>query len=563
MRHQGIQVMGQDLPINCSVYALTSGTIIFQDFLNHSAYGNLSSFLPAYYITNCSTKLLAQYLSSFDINLTSQIVVESESSIYNQSGNGDTFVALLFTISGVCISSWMLTLLLYLSPKQKQKPILTHIATISFSIVSTILMTRLTEISSYQYYRDQLELVSLQSYIYTDNAYRVTAILSQLCIQMAWLQIVLFITRPRLKWPVFIVGSALIVAKTVVNIIYEVKYETKDAFLHFQIQGAAGTWRIVNVIIMLVMIGGFAVSLIYYTIIDKNPRKVSYSRRLLPLAAFNWVIFTIHIILNLFSVSLFRTRWQINTWLRLIPYFFDIVILTTVWEWIFNIAVLEKRFELVGILGRRISVDDVTSFDSKSKPTRSYAIYEEGANIFNMLRNLFKRGPIVLKDESAMQTLAMSTTTTKNQSLSSNSEQPFGENDQTTNILTTRPSPSPHTTPTEPHDIGIAETTPIPPNGHHGVHVVDANSLGESYDEEYIDYDWNDDDDDEDDEDGLDGNVNATPNPVDTANPSERPSSGSNDGPVESCSHQVPDDPPPFHVHPGFNIDDYWDDTKH
>jgi hypothetical protein len=291
---------------------------------------------------------------------------------------------------------------------------------------------------------------------------------------------------------------------------------------------------------------------------------VSYSRRLLPLAAFNWVVFTIHIILNLFSISLFRTRWQINTWLRLIPYFFDIVILTTVWEWIFNIAVLEKRFELVGILGRRISVDDVTSFDSKSKPTRSYAIYEEGANIFNTICQLFKRGPIVLKDKSAMQTLAVSTTTTKNHSVSSNSEeQPFGESDQNITIAPSQSQPSPHTESTEQHNVVMVETTPIPPNEHHGVQVMDVNTLGESYEEEYVDYDWNDDEDDDgDDDNDNDINDNTTSNPSETIIPSERPRSGNNNEPVESCSHQVSDDPPPFHVHPGFNIDDYWDDTK-
>ena len=45
----------------------------------------------------------------------------------------------------------------------------------------------------------------------------------------------------------------------------------------------------------------------------------------------------------------------------LIPYLIEAILITTVWEWIFNIWVIEKRIELMGVLGRRISIDDVLS----------------------------------------------------------------------------------------------------------------------------------------------------------------------------------------------------------
>lgn len=113
--------------MGCSIYHLNTGVISLLDYFNKTWVNQLTAILPAYYITNCSVEDMLLYN-----NITSDPkYLAFDYSPYNKRDNGDTYVALLFVLSGSCVSMWMLSLLLYLSPKYKRKPLLTQLATVS------------------------------------------------------------------------------------------------------------------------------------------------------------------------------------------------------------------------------------------------------------------------------------------------------------------------------------------------------------------------------------------------------------------------------------------------
>ncbi|CUM56735.1 unnamed protein product [Debaryomyces tyrocola] len=351
---------------NCSIYALTSGTIVFQDFHNHSWSQNYTKyFLPAYYLTNCSKADLTN-ISLLD-NLHSSNLTKLEYGqryhTYDKTDNGDAFVALLFTISGACVSCWMLTLLMYLSPKHKRKPWLTQLATVFYSILATVILSYITDESKMQYYADSLNLIELHNLVYASYSYRVMVVFSQFFTNLAWLQIVVHVSKLKFKWYSMLVNLILMVTYTVIHSIYEARYNNDDLIFNVTFDSPYQRWRLAIFILKLLIVIWFAASILYYTTIIKNPRKICYSKKLLPLAISSLSLFVIHIVINILSMSLFLKDWQVRSWLILIAYLIEIGLLTAIWEWVYGIEFLEKRYEIMGMLGRRISLNDVISFN--------------------------------------------------------------------------------------------------------------------------------------------------------------------------------------------------------
>mmetsp|Transcript_2575 Transcript_2575/g.2512 ORF Transcript_2575/g.2512 Transcript_2575/m.2512 type:complete len:525 (+) Transcript_2575:70-1644(+) len=351
---------------NCSIYALTSGAIVFQDFYNESWSQNYTdSFLPAYYLTNCSIADLKE-ISSLD-NLHSSNLTELEYGshyrTYDKTDNGDSFVALLFTISGTCVACWMLTLLMYLSPKHKRKSWLTQLATVFYSILATIILSNITDTSKTQYYKDSLDLIELHHLVYVSYSYRIMLVFSQLFTSLAWLQIVAHVSKLKFKWYSILVNLILILVYTVVHSIYQVKYNNHELIFYSGFDSPYQRWRFALSILKLLIVIWLGASILYYTTVIKNPRKICYSKKLFPLAFSSLSLFVIHIVINIFLISLFFNDWQVRSWMTLISSLIEIGMLTAIWEWIYGIEFLEKRYEIMGMLGRRISLNDVISFN--------------------------------------------------------------------------------------------------------------------------------------------------------------------------------------------------------
>lgn len=496
------------LDLDCSVYSLTSGSIQFQDLSNGTWSKNftLGEFLPAYYVTNCSIPRLID-----QINELSQLVASNSSSDwekkytyspYNQRDNGDTFVALLFTISGSCVSCLMLLLLFFLSPKHKRKPILTQFSTIFYTIVTIILLAQITDVASEEYYADTLDIINIYREIYVSKYYRSMIVISQFCTQLAWLQIVLKLTRQRFKWRIGAVAAVLILGYTITNMVHEIKYNVVESVL---LSGMASNptyrgWKTSRVLLRVLLLIWFALNLLYYSILIKSA-KICYCKKLLPLSTFIWCLFLLNIILSIFTISLYEDKWLVNIWLTLIPFLIDIYLMTMVWEWIYSVRFLEKRQELMGVLGRRISLDDVVSI--QLAPNSHQPLRKPFSQYWQLLRSRFQGyTPADQEDKTKsleLDRLSSTSTTLINQAAGSNNE-----------------------------------VTPDAAS-EHSESNSDANS-DVSYDIQYVDGDWDDEDEDE---------------------PQEGPSS--------QYYPAVPittEQPPPFEPHPGFQHGDYWPDEK-
>ncbi|ODV81763.1 PalH-domain-containing protein [Suhomyces tanzawaensis NRRL Y-17324] len=359
------------IPINCSVYSLPSGSLsmnLFNDTTTTTTQID-PNFLPAYYVTNCLISSLIELVVLLHRNDTN--IYQSP---YNQRDNGDMFVALLFTLCASCVSCWMLILLLYLCPAHKRKPILAQLATIFYAVVTTFLLSRITEGSQTEYYMDTLDIVRLHDMLYINNVFRVIIVISQVLTHVAWLQIVVRLTKDRFKWMTSVFGGTFILAYFIICTYYEIAFNDTSSIFSSTVSSDYQEWRIVRIVLKLGLLFWFAGTILYYTICIKNPRRICYSRKLLPLALFNWFLIGACIAFNILSLSAFKEDWLVKTWLELLPYLVEIILITTVWEWVYNIWYLEKRSELVGVLGRKISMDDVLSIhlsqENKEKSKR-------------------------------------------------------------------------------------------------------------------------------------------------------------------------------------------------
>ncbi len=343
--------------MSCSIYHLNTGHLSILDAINNTWDNDLTVMLPAYYATNCTVTDMITFLNQ----TLDPYFMDFNYFPYNKRDNGDTLVALLFVLCGSCVSMWMLSLLLYVSPKYKRKPILTQLATLFYAIVTSYLLSKVTETAADQYYRDVLDIIQLHSTLYNRVEYRVLIIIQQVFTMLAWFQIIVKIAKQRYKRIIGMFTLLLMAAYIACSIYYQASCNT-----HGSIDvGADSTeyhkWNTIRFATNLVIVVWFGGNVLYYTTVIKNPRKICYSKKLLPLGMFNWFLILLHMVLNILHVSLFKNNWLIRTWMVLIPYLIELILITTIWEWIFNIWILEKRFELMGVLGRRISIDDVLS----------------------------------------------------------------------------------------------------------------------------------------------------------------------------------------------------------
>lgn len=375
---------------SCDVYGLQAGTFKAKQVL-------FGTVLPGYFVTNCLMEVMKDYFNQHNITKASQVLALGFLG-YNQVGNGDTFVALLFTILGACALAWMLTLLLVLSPPQKRKPLIAQVATLFFAVTMTILVCRLTDGASHEYYMDRLDMYLIHQKLFNNTAYRICITISQFITEVAYLEIMTILVPRLARFPTLIAMTVVVLARLAVLIVYEAKFDNAQLIFMNHIGSTAETFKIIRVVLMVVIILGFWGLLLYYTWVTKSPRKVSYCRKLLPLGFFINVLFGAHVVLLLLTITLFREKWLPLTWLIFLPYLIEVILITTVWEWIFNIALVEKRNELIGVLGRRILVDDAVSLSLNLHRKRTYSIYNDGKLFFK--NGLFGSKHIVTKDDT-------------------------------------------------------------------------------------------------------------------------------------------------------------------
>lgn len=516
--------------VNCSLYALTEGFLSFtgNEFISDKA-SQIDDKFPVYYITNCSQDAIQEYLK---YGLSSENSTQSWDPKYGFVNDGDAFVALIFTIGGTCITCWMLCVFLLLSPSHKRKPIMTQISTVFNTIVLTILMTKVTDAARVNYYSDTINVVNIHNVFYANLTFRVTNVLSEALILVSFLQIIRKIIQRKFKFLVTVISIILVIGYVVSGIVCEVSYRTTIDELAFgEPSHIYIAWHQARNALKLVYNFWIALLLLNYTLIIKSPRKYSHNKKLFPLAIFIWILFAIHLACCILMVGVFQNNWQNRSWLSIFPNIIEIGILSLVWEWIYDIRSLERRFELLGVLGRRISLEDVISFNSRQEHPKKEG-YLGNSRLLTWIKNKISGYPIVnvyVESENNLKLQSSSNTSSDGPTLAVpgvlNNDDPTNNdgnntynNDNNNNNINDNNN-------NNINDNNVTTnfnsfTDPSYPADDHGL----ANSL--AYEVQYIDdYDIHD--------------------HIDEAGPS---------------SFTRGENPPPFEPAPGFNRDDYWPD---
>lgn len=529
------------LDLNCSVYSLTLGLLTYNNYYDQSWLGNITDFLPAYYVTNCSIEELAlqiknQNLSALDVL---EWLDDYRRNPYNVADNGDSFIALLFTTLGLCVSCWMLMLLFLLLPKHKRKPLLTLVATLFYLVVLTILVSKITEVARDEYYSDSLDMIKILGIVNKRQSYSVALVISHFLTNLAFVQLVVKMTRPRWKRPNTYLGLALIIGYLILSAVEQ--EQITDYFTYASTASSVTTST--KIAFRLLILLWFSAVLAYYSIwgTASSPRQVSYSKKLMPLALLTWFMVVAHFVLSMLAVTLWRDQWLVKSWVVFIPYLLDMFLLTCSWEWYYSIRDLELKLELVGMLGRPISLDDVMEF-SNTNPTKRHTFRGR----FESFKDFFLGGTpkdvdMYAKDMPSSATESTSTammTPTGTLSVARQEEEiDLGEGIPLIELPAENLG-------NEVHRITSAV------NSRDDDENDDDDDESYSYEVEYLDDDemWNDTNDHE------GGNVGN----------SQMHHEGGNVG--SSQVHHTDenlagrDELPSFRAHPGFHADDYWDD---
>lgn len=294
-------------------------------------------------------------------------------------------------------------------------------------------------------------------------------------------------------------------------------------------------------------------------------------------------------VINILTLSIFKYRGLVKSWLALLPFLIEIIIITTVWEWIFNITHLEKRSELMGVLGRRINIDDVISLhlNHSNPPTRTTKLAQK-FNFSNLLHRVSGK-PVEILDTYELKDLSTSTygsgseieggvhpiihrTTGIRVDEDEGSEDIDEAPNETEIPQESLPTQQPAQTDAQNHSYDlpreIHESNQLTNNPYPQLNNLNGTSSAGSYDEEYVEYEiWDGNDDIYSDNQNLNDHIIPQNNQLTSQNDQltsqNDPPPPHNDSPPLNTTHpQNQQSPPPFEPHPGFNSDDYWPTRK-
>lgn len=194
---------------SCSMYVLNEGEMN----VTAEGVGRLSlgpHLFPMYYITNCSQEAILEF--------SHNIVKDGPSEIPSSLSKGDSYVSVLFTISGTCCVCWMLCVFLVLSPPHKRKPYLTQLSTVFYTIVLTILLSKVTTAARQNYYNENSDISIIHDVLFNNLVFRITNVFSEFFVLIAFLQIIRKLNSSK---PLFVLNIVLVVVYVVLGGICE------------------------------------------------------------------------------------------------------------------------------------------------------------------------------------------------------------------------------------------------------------------------------------------------------------------------------------------------------
>lgn len=333
--------------LNCSVYSLTLGSLNYSDFYSGDIGTNMTTFLPAYYFTNCSVDTVVAQIGSMSFSDDDVMykIAQFQNSPYNVSDNGDAFVALLFTILGLCVSAWMLLLMFVLLPQTKRKPLLTRVAAALCLVVLTIILAQITAVTRDEYYDDALDMIKILNIVNDKRKYPTLITILHFLVNVALVQAVVRMTKMRWRRANCAVGAVLLVACAVVASVAQARLK----HITFAVVTESGPLTKAQLLMDLLIVVWVAASLAYHT---GWGTAAAYSPALVPLACVTWALLVLDAVLLVLTMTLWENNWLLHAWMIFLPYILHLYILTVCWEWIYCIRDLELKRELAGMLGR-------------------------------------------------------------------------------------------------------------------------------------------------------------------------------------------------------------------
>lgn len=355
---------------NCSIYYISRGYLNNEDYFN-KYWTNNSNILPAYFITNCSVSQLLNDSRLLSLNSSGPTDFSDlrELSRLEKVNDGDALIALIFTVSGCCISFWLLLLLIYISPRQGMKPLSIQVTTIFHCFLSTITFVRLTLVSKEGFYEGVMDLYKLTDYILASDIFRVPSVLSHFITNITFLDIVLRIVLPKYRWPIAIVSLLLIAGSVVTQSLFMAKNAVIDGALRLRLGHAPTRLLLASNIMELCVFIWLSFMGFYYTLFIMDPKRVCYERNLLPKAIFVWLLFFSTLALNLVKSTKYLSDLLYGNWLSMLQWLLHVCMIVCLWEWIYDIKYLLRRFEELGMLGRKLSEKDAVSFRLGNRTT--------------------------------------------------------------------------------------------------------------------------------------------------------------------------------------------------
>ncbi|ODV97248.1 hypothetical protein PACTADRAFT_48991 [Pachysolen tannophilus NRRL Y-2460] len=334
---------------NCSVYFLPYGTISLYDQFNVSVLSNETIVFPVMYITNCSAERSNEEMMQYYYLLGEQMV-QAGSLSSTKDIFGGNLISLAYVYSCILVSSIMLTVLLFLSTNFK--PMSLKFTCITFAASCLVIVVKTTNCMR------ELAMLSLQDSsefrleILVSNYYLILNIIIELFVWIAYLDILLycFSNNKKFQFRIKIAGSILI--------LFHLIFTTLDAFLNKTIGDLtkANAISVINIISQLMLQFLFIIIFISFTL-----RKLKFSYNL---KTFKFSIATLFLIfLPIVFFILANFSKSIRNWSDLFYKFIKVLVCCLIWEWIYDIEVVEKDFEAHGIVGREVDVADILDKD--------------------------------------------------------------------------------------------------------------------------------------------------------------------------------------------------------
>ncbi|KAK9463280.1 PalH/RIM21-domain-containing protein [Lipomyces oligophaga] len=310
----------------CTAYTLPAGIVV----------------LPSTTQTITHTAVFSPKCSS---TMGSSLLSESTTSASLREPFYSSVVPILYTVAGATVLSWVLLILLLVTPQRR--PYLQKIATLTVAVSLTVAMAEATKILRHQYDYAYEDTEELRNYIDNGTTLQIFRIVSDLFLWLAQVQtLIRLFPRQREKKIIKWLGLVLILIDTV---FWSLKSFLPTGDDDESFRDAVPALAYLFQITLSVL---YCAYVVYYSI---SKRVYAYHVKNLFLASLSLTSVLTPIIFFLLDVS----REYISGWGDFVRWVGGAAASVVVWEWVERIEYLESKDQESGVLGRQVFEDEM------------------------------------------------------------------------------------------------------------------------------------------------------------------------------------------------------------